>query len=376
MTYTIIMPDLGQTTSEGKILKWLKQPGDKVTKGEFLLEVETDKVTMEVEAYRSGYLRELLAGEDQVISSGTPIAIVTDTVEEAYEQPSNNSAPSPAAPPSPVTPAASPTAPAGFSAAPAAKRLASERGIDLGRVVGTGPGGLITRKDVERSTSTAEKPDSNLSPISGMAGLTAQSKQTIPHFYVTVEVNVSIAEQWRKDWTANHSEVRASVNDVFVRAASSALRDVPALNTSYRNGRLEPRSVADVLLVMATEPGLLLVPLPESGNLPWNEYLASVRGVLDNAKQSRMAKLPSQGTPLLAISNLGMHGVKEFAAIIPPQCTAVLAVGAIREKLVLADQQVRAVQVCSLTLSTDHRVADGITAAKFLERMQEHLNSL
>lgn len=374
MTYTIIMPDLGQTTSEGEILKWLKQPGDKVTKGEFLLEVETDKVTMEVEAFRSGYLREILAGEGQIISAGTPIAIVTDTVEEAYEQPIKESVPSPAVPPSPVTPSASPTLPSKFSAAPAARSLASERGIDLGKVVGTGPGGLITRKDVERST--AERTDLNLNPISGMARLTAKSKQTIPHFYVTVEVNVSIAEQWRKDWNANHSEVRASVNDVFVRAASRALRDVPALNTSYRNGRCEPRSVADVLLVVETEPGLLLVPLPESGNLPWNEYLVSVRGVLDKAKQSRVAELPSQGTPLLAISNLGMFGVKQFAAIIPPQCTVILAIGAIREELVYSTQPARVGQVCSLTLSVDHRVIDGITAAKFLERMQEHLNTL
>ena len=372
MTHTIMMPDLGQTTSEGKILRWLKKPGDKVSKGEYLMEVETDKVTMEVEAYRNGYLREILTGEGQIVSAGAPIAIFTDTPEETYEQPIKESVPPPAVPSSQVIPSAPPTLASEFSAAPSARSLASELGIDLRRVVGTGPRGLITRKDVERSR--AESSDSN--PVSEMASLTTKSKQTIPHFYTTVDVNVEMAEQWRKDWNADHSEGPASANDVFVRAASKALRDVPGLNVGYNNGQYKKKSSADVLLVVAVEAGLALVPIPDPGNLPWEEYLVSLRKILDMAREGRMAEASSRGVPLLAISNLGMHGVKQFAAIIPPACTANLAIGAIREEAVISNKRVQVGHVCSLTLSADHRVVDGITAAKFLERMQEHLNTL
>jgi pyruvate dehydrogenase E2 component (dihydrolipoamide acetyltransferase) len=150
MIHTIVMPDLGQTTAEGKILRWLKNPGQKISKGDHLLEVETDKVTMEVESYLSGYLRQMLAAEGQMVSALTPIAIVTDTLDEPLE-PVEVTTPTamPAAEPAAVaTRAAAPSLP-GLSVAPAAKALAKELGIDLASVHGTGPGGLITRKDVE-----------------------------------------------------------------------------------------------------------------------------------------------------------------------------------------------------------------------------------
>jgi pyruvate dehydrogenase E2 component (dihydrolipoamide acetyltransferase) len=151
MTPTIVMPDLGQTTAEGKILRWLKSPGEKVAKGDHLLEVETDKVIMEVESYQSGYLRQMLAGEGQMVSAMAPIALVTDTIEEplgAAEQKvtaSTSAAEPVASAPRTVVPSA-----AGLSVAPAAKALAKELGIDLALVRGTGPGGLITRRDVEK----------------------------------------------------------------------------------------------------------------------------------------------------------------------------------------------------------------------------------
>lgn len=375
MTHTIIMPDLGQTTSEGRVLKWLKSPGDKVMRGEVLLEVETDKATMEVEAYAEGYVRELLVNEGEMAAAMSPIAILTDTLGESYECPGDKV-------PSTSTRVGSsrdvpPPAPVDRTlvvAAPAARSLAKELGIDLRLITGTGPGGLITRADVERYS--AECPVAETKPTAGMAALTTKSKQTIPHFYVTVDVDVSAAVQWRRNWNLAYPDLRVSMNDVFVRAASKALRDVPRLNVSYNHGKLEQKSVADVLLVVAVESGLMLVPIASPDLFAWDEYLRAMKSCLQKIRQGRVTETSSSGIPSLAISNLGMFGVKEFAAIIPPACAAVLAIGAVREQPIVDNNQIVVGKVCSLTLSVDHRMIDGIVAANFLGRMQVHLNSL
>jgi pyruvate/2-oxoglutarate dehydrogenase complex dihydrolipoamide acyltransferase (E2) component len=161
MTHTIVMPDLGQTTTEGKILKWLKQPGEMISRGDHLIEVETDKVTMEVESYVSGYLREALAAEGELVSAMSPIALVTDTAEEPVALTgAKPSVSTPATEPVVATPRTAPPSPGGMSVAPAARALARELGLDLTLVSGTGPGGLITRKDVEAFTQRMEKPRS------------------------------------------------------------------------------------------------------------------------------------------------------------------------------------------------------------------------
>jgi pyruvate dehydrogenase E2 component (dihydrolipoamide acetyltransferase) len=277
------------------------------------------------------------------------------------------------APPAPRV--ETPPARKGTAVAPAARALAKELGIDLASITGTGPGGLITRKDVERQ-ATKPAAAAAAKPASGMAALTSKSKQTIPHFYVTVDVDASAATQWREKWNESHPDLPATVNDIFVRAAAKALRAVPRLNVSYGDGQLKPHSAADILLVVAVESGLTLVPMADPSDLSWDEYLRRIRTGLEKEKQSRAAEASTRSAPLLAISNLGMAGVKQFAAIIPPSCSAALAIGAIREEAVVRQKQIQVSQVCSLTLSADHRVIDGLTAAKFLAKMQEQLNSL
>jgi pyruvate/2-oxoglutarate dehydrogenase complex dihydrolipoamide acyltransferase (E2) component len=489
MKHTIILPDLGQTTSEAKVVRWLKKPGDKLSNGESLLEVETDKATMEVEAYVGGYLRETLVEEGEVVSAMAPIAILTDRLDESYPEALSSPSAQPATPP-PRRPEPTPakTSPAPVAAVPAARSLAKEVGIELSSVVGTGPGGLITKNDVERIV--AERPTSKLAPpasqpefkpLSAMASLTTSSKSTIPHFYVSRDVDLSAAEVWRNNWNDSHPDLKASINEVFVRAASRALLESPRLNVSYQNGKYEQRSNGDVLLVIAVDSVLKLTSFANAQALSWDEYLRRMRTTLGGVRRERMVASPAetgeehtpstpspglpgtvpvprgfsslqpsspvgareitepltpsppvrgeghppiipllQGgntggslpvpsgsakgagvgspdegeiaaknltqthpstnsknpTPLLAISNLGMFGVREFAAIIPPGCTSVLAVGAVREKVILKDKQPEVIKVCSLTLSADHRVVDGIAAAKFMERMQVHLNSL
>jgi pyruvate dehydrogenase E2 component (dihydrolipoamide acetyltransferase) len=149
------------------------------------------------------------------------------------------------------------------------------------------------------------------------------------------------------------------------------------MNLAFENGRYEQGAAANILLIMAVQPGnLALVPLADPGSLSWEEYLRAIRKTLSDAKQGLLKESSLRGGPLLAISNLGMHGVKEFTAIIPPCCTGVLAIGTIRAAAVILDGQIQIGRICSLTLSADHRVVDGITAAKFLQKMQEHLNAL
>ncbi|MEW5976233.1 MAG: dihydrolipoamide acetyltransferase family protein [Acidobacteriota bacterium] len=382
MKHVIIMPDLGQTTSEAKIVSWLKQLGDQVAMGEPLLEVETDKATMDVEAYVGGYLRRQLAAEGDVVSASHPVAILTDTPEEDFD-----------AEPKPVSAApvshdnavpkkvGGPTA-KGVAAVPAARALASQLGVELSSVTGTGAGGLITKADVERhaaSSGTSEGPaqlSSDRKALQAMASLTSTSKSTIPHFYVTIDLDMVTAERWRKDWNEAHPELKASVNDCLVRAASAALSESPRMNLRWSQGRYESGQGADVLIVVGTDEGLLLVPVtnPQGGTV--EESLTRMKSLLGAAREGRLQPLSGQTTPALAISNLGMFGVKEFSAIIPPGCTAILAAGAVREKVVARNGKIEVRTICTVTVSADHRVADGIAVAKFLERMQIHLNRL
>ena len=384
MKHTIILPDLGQTTSEAKILKWHKKPGDLVSAGEPLVEVETDKATMDVEAFVGGYVRATLVEEGQMATAKDSIAILTDTADEPFEEKTEALKETPTVGSQTVkaeTP--SPKKIGGAVAAmPAARTLAKELGVDLNQVKGTGPNGLITVKDVqgfmgrsEAKKSAAAAPPVETGALSAMAAITASSKATIPHFYVTVEVNVAAAIAWRQQWNSSHPNLQASFNDIFVRAASTALSESPQINISLKEGKYDQKSSADVVLVVATDGKLNLVPVRDPSLLTWEEYLRGMRIILDAVREG---KIIGQGglVPLLAISNLGMYRVREFAAIIPPGCTAVLAIGSVRDQVILKDGCPEVVKICSLTLSADHRVIDGIGAAKFLERIQDHLNSL
>jgi pyruvate dehydrogenase E2 component (dihydrolipoamide acetyltransferase) len=387
MKHEIIMPDLGQTAAEGKIVRWLKRPGEKVAQGDPILEVETDKVTMEVESYKAGYLRALLVNEGEMASAMAPIAILTDEPEEAYDS----------ATPAGMEPAAEtdmPLAPASASeqlisgsrtsslppleaarhpaATPAARRRARKLGMAWRSLRGSGPDGLIIRRDIENAWQKQQA----FGPASPMAAITAKSVAEIPHFYVTVDMEVTETLQWRARWNEAHPELRASWNDIFVRAASLALKDVPKLNVHYDEGRIKTNAAADVHLVVAVEAGLRLVSIPDPSRSSWEEYLQIMRRALDDIRQNRMTSSPLSTMPSLALSNLGMFGVKQFTAIIPPGCAAILAIGAVREEAIVRNRQLKMEDISTVTLSADHRMVDGITAARFLERFQMHLRAL
>jgi pyruvate dehydrogenase E2 component (dihydrolipoamide acetyltransferase) len=195
------------------------------------------------------------------------------------------------------------------------------------------------------------------------------SKRDIPHFYVTRDLEVSSAARWRDRWNQTHDNARASFNDVFVWCAARALADVPRMNLAYRDGAFEQHPTADLLLVVAREPALLLLPVADPRTLGWEEFVKRMHQRSGDAETAKLA-------PLLAISNLGMHRVKEFSAIIPPGCSSVLAIGAVREAATVRDGAITVERIATATLSADHRVIDGLAAARFLERTQFHLNSL
>jgi pyruvate dehydrogenase E2 component (dihydrolipoamide acetyltransferase) len=375
MRHVIILPDLGQTTNEATIRQFLKKPGDNVSRGESILAVSTDKVEMEVESFANGYLRHWLVEEGALTSAMSPVAIITDTADEAYAETGEEEMSTPEPPK--VESAAKAPVLSGTSgpvtAAPAARALAKERGIDLSNVQGTGPDGLITKADVlrfaegsENSSESSTSADNRA--LAAMAATTIASKRDVPHFYATVDVSMSRAATFRSQWNHQHPDLHATYNDVLVLCAARSLRDSPRLNVSYNNGNYRQHKAADVFLVVSREPAMVLAPLGNPSATPFDVFLKDIR----RATQMSAA---SQAEPLLAISNLGMFGVKQFSAIIPPGCTSALAIGTVREQPVLQNGTLENELVCSLTLSADHRVVDGVAAARFLERIQFHLNS-
>jgi pyruvate dehydrogenase E2 component (dihydrolipoamide acetyltransferase) len=350
MRLVITLPDLGQTTNEAKVLSWWKRPGEKVARGEPLLVVETDKVNMDVESFAGGYLREVLVEAGTVVAARDPIAILTDTLEEAYD-----------------SPAPSPPQQTRIAAAPAAKSLARELGVDFSSISGSGPDGLIVRKDVERAAGGRRDDESRA--IAAMAAIAAAGKRDIPHFYASLDVDMAAAETWRACWNSSHPGLDASLNDIFVRCAARSLRDAPRFNMRLEQGAYR-QGEAGILVVIAREPGLALVEAPDA-HTGWEEFLPRMRAATQKGSHAAPAM-----RPMLAISNLGMFGVKEFSAIIPPGCAAALAIGAVRDAAAVRDGQLQAGRVCTLTLSADHRIVDGVAAARFLQRMQYYLNDL
>lgn len=365
MHHTIILPDLGQTTNEARIANWLKRAGEHVKRGEPLVVVETDKVNVDVEAFETGYLRETLVAEGELAAALMPIAILTDTEDEPYSLPQESQAAAPLAT-SEVAKAPAAVIPGRPRVAPAARAKAARLGVDLSRISGTGAAGLITSKDVERAGMGAIP---SLRAMHAMAASVSESKRDIPHFYATMDMAMDHAAAWRSNRNGSSASHHVTYNDLLVRCAALALADSPRMRTRYAGGKFQQHPQADVIVIKEQDGTLLYTPLPNAAEISWEDLQQAIR-------RDGVAAPATPLFPTLAISNLGMYGVREFSAIIPPACTAILAVGAVRQEAAIADDGIRARSIASVTLSADHRVIDGITAARYLQRLQHHLNSL
>jgi len=417
MPIEILMPALSPTMTEGNLTKWLKKEGDEVHSGDVLAEIETDKATMEFEAVDDGRLGKILVPEGaQGIKVNQPIAVLLGEGEDAATIDKAPAAPTNflAVAPQPATiqpPQAQPVLPREKSgngrifASPLARRMAQQAGLDLTAISGSGPQGRIVRADIEAALSSpravpavapaqpaappqvpaASTPSPVLSKekVAALAGnppytevpLTAmrrviarrltESKQTIPHFYLTVDCEMDELMKIRAELNAKSDAYRISVNDFVIRAAALALRQVPAANASWSDDAILRWDTVDIAVAVALEDGLI-TPIVKSAH---RKGLATIaRETKDLAERARAGKLKLEefqgGT--FSISNLGMFGVREFAAVINPPHGGILAVGVGEQRPVVKNGALAIAIVMSCTLACDHRVVDGAVGAQFL----------
>jgi pyruvate dehydrogenase E2 component (dihydrolipoamide acetyltransferase) len=423
------MPKLSDTMSEGKILSWKKNEGDAVEPGEILAEIESDKANMEMEAYDAGYVRKLLIPEGGAAPVGAPIAILTEEPDEdiAEElgrlQSGVQAAPSgtpPAESPKPEpaerAPAASgsatkapPAAPEGgvrptgrVLASPLALRMAAEYGLDLSAIEGSGPRGRVVKRDIEQALAvrTGAKPPSAAPapgpvpasakaaapqtqieyedvPISNMRKIIgarlSESKATAPHFYATMEVAMDAAVEARSRLNG-FAGTAITFNDMVVKAVATALMRHPAVNASWQGDFLRYYRSADVGVAVSVPDGLI-TPVVRACHLKGLAKISEeVKTLAERAKQKKLAPEEYRGGTF-TVTNLGMLGVSEFTGIINPPEACILAVGAVRSVPVVRDGAVVPGRQMKLTLSCDHRVVDGATAALFLKDIKEILEN-
>ncbi|WP_439272786.1 pyruvate dehydrogenase complex dihydrolipoamide acetyltransferase [Pseudochrobactrum sp. HB0163] len=441
MAIKITMPALSPTMEEGKLAKWLVKEGDKVSSGDVIAEIETDKATMEVEAVDEGVVAKIVvpAGSENV-KVNSLIAILAEDGEdiaEAAQAASGNAAPAPA----PVAPAAAPKAEAASAAvapalasqpaapapkaagerlfaSPLARRIAKNAGVELAAVSGTGPHGRIIARDVEAAiasgvTSAAKPAASAAAPQAAVSGLSdeatlkmfeegsyelvphdgmrktiarrlLESKLTVPHFYLTIDCELDALLALRAQLNAAAPVVRTekgevpayklSVNDMVIKATALALRDVPEANVSWTDAGMVKHKHSDVGVAVSI-PGGLITPIVRGAE---GKALSAISNEMkDLARRARDRKLKPQeyqgGTT--SVSNLGMFGVKDFAAIINPPHATIFAVGAGEQRAVVKNGELAVATVMSVTLSTDHRAVDGALAAELASAFKNYIEN-
>ena len=407
MASRVVMPKLSDTMEEGRILRWLKQEGDPVETGQTLAEVETDKATVEMEAYTNGVLRKLVASPGETVKVGALIAVIggkdedisallatpTPTAPAPSASPAHT--PSPARP-APVAPAraAAPTSAAtpeagsrALRASPLALRMAAESGIDLGALQGSGPQGRVIKRDIEaalvrvqtaapaalRVAPAGEAQEVELTPMRRtIAKRLVQSKAPVPHFYLTVDVAAD--RLWDAYRALREENYPISFNDVIIKASASALKRHPEINASFGGDHVTYYSRVHIGLAVAIDDGLITPVIRDADTKPLAEIAAEAKELADRARSRRLQPNEYTGATF-SISNLGMMGIEEFSAIINPPEAAILAVGAVREVPVVDAGQVKIGRRMKLTLSVDHRVADGAQGARFLGTLKRMLEN-
>jgi pyruvate dehydrogenase E2 component (dihydrolipoamide acetyltransferase) len=402
MATAVLLPALSPTMKEGKITRWLKKEGDKISSGTAIAECETDKSNLEIEAYDDGVLLKILVAEGGLAPVGSPIAYIGKPGEKVEAAPAAAPvaaapapAPAAAAPkPAPILAAAPKPAPLTTAvetngrvrASPLAKAIAKDQGVDLARVAGSGPSGRIVKRDVEQAAQagplTAKgpatkafpraargaRPEPEAIPLTQMRKVIAQRlgevKPGVPHFYLTVEVEMDEAMGVKDQ--AKALETKVSVNDVIVKAAAVALRRFPRLNQQFADDRILQLQTVDVGVAVAIEEGLITPVVRDADQKGLAEISAEVKDLADRARRKALKPEEYSGGSI-TVSNLGMFGIDSFVAIINPPHAAILAVGAVAPKAVVRDGQIVMRQMMSVTLSGDHRVIDGAVGAQYLQ---------
>ncbi len=410
MAELITMPKLGFDMAEGTLVEWVKKVGDAVAEGEVIAIIETDKANVEVTSFKAGTLRQVLVEAGTVVPIGRPIAVIgsadeaidlaTLGVKQAAPPAKKEEKVAPTAP-APVAPAVARAGP--VIASPVARRMADELGIDLGQVQGSGPEGRIVKRDIEeylkmREQAPAKAPplpiltpsypptaeEYHVQPLTPMrqtiARRTTESKQQVPHFYITMEVDMEAALALRQQLNAllspggdlRSEEASISVNDLLTKAAAVALKQFPNVNASFAGSEVRVHDQINIGIAVAREVGLVTTVLRDADKKPLAQIAHESRELIARAREGRM-KAEEMVGGTLTISNLGMFGVEHFIAIISPPQAAVLAIGAIQQVPVVKNGQLAAGTRLKATISADHRVTDGAEAARFMQAFKAAL---
>jgi pyruvate dehydrogenase E2 component (dihydrolipoamide acetyltransferase) len=416
------MPKLSPTMEEGQISRWLKKEGDKVSMGEPLAEIDTDKATMEMQALANGVLRKIIVGEGQAAPLGQLIAIIGEPNEDIASLISEAPAAAPAPKQEPSKqeekPAPQPQAKAAAaSAAPAlrpvdngqpktdsgrmivsplAARMAAEAGIDLRSLQGSGPGGRIIKRDIEaaisqpkpepgypRPVGVGEIPQIGASayrdePATEIRKVIARRLVTslgpVPHFFLTTEIEMDRAAEMRRGINALDPDLKISINDVIIKVAAAALVQHPQVNASFQEKFVRYYERADIGVAVAIEDGLITPVVRAADQKSLSQIAVEVRELAERARTRKLKPEEYTGATF-SISNLGMFGIDEFTAVINPPEGGILAVGAMSPKPVVRDNEIVVRQMMRVTMSCDHRVIDGATGAKFLQTFKKILEN-
>ena len=386
MMRKVMMPKLGETMEEGEIIKWLKKEGDKIKEGESLLEIATDKANMEVEAVASGFLRKIVASEGEVIPVTQTIAFIADSMDEEISEEEGKASKKEGEKEeeeeiSPQVTEKAVTKP--VKASPLAKKLAKEHSVDLSSIEGTGPAGRIVKEDILRVLEQGEaqageaviKEEISLSRSEKVQMQhMAKSKKEVPHVYLKMEVDFSEAMKMRDDLLGEFEKekIHLSYTDLLIKSCARALDKLPRMNSTFEEGRLMVHSDVGVGLAVAREGGLI-VPVIKKANKKDLFQIARDRiELIDKAKGDKLSLGELEGAAF-TLSNLGMVGIKEFAAIINIPQVSILAVGEIKKRAVIQEEKVVIRPMMEMTLSCDHRVIDGYLGARFLQEIKKGL---
>jgi len=421
MPIDVYMTQLSPTMTEGKIVRWLKKEGEELASGEVLVEVETDKATMEMEVVDEGILHKILQPEGSVVTVGTPIAVIAEEDEkiaEDYMPEGLGDAPADAAPaasetlatslPETAPPAAAPSVPAPaatagrIKASPLARRLAKQKGLNLAAISGTGQNGRITKADVEKAVrrgislggATSATTPLPVRPLpagplpyhqdefeavensmmrKAISRRLSESKQTVPHFYLTLDVAMDRLMDLRAQLNeAANGAFKLSVNDFVIKAVSKALVDVPAANASWTDAHTLMHKHTHISVAVAIDGGLITPVIRFAEQKGIVDISAEVKELAGRAREGALKPEEYTGGTF-SISNLGMFGIKQFAAIVNPPEGAILAVGGSEDRAVVENGQLTVKKMMTLTLSCDHRVVDGAVGAEFLVALKKHI---
>ena len=403
MPTTVLMPQMGYDMREGAVVKWRKQEGQEVGRGEVLAEIETDKAVVEMEALVAGTILKVVVPEGKTVPVGSTIAFIGKPGEAIPDVSSEESSPEPESQQSPTkaeqakpssivskTEPATPKSKGQVRASPVARRIAKEKGIDLALVNGTGPGGRIVEKDLLNYESQQEKPavvsegvgsteqmEKKTVELTRMrqaiARITFESKQQAPHFYVSVDVDMSRAMSLRKQINEDlKNELRVSVNDLIIKATTKALDNFPNFNASFNQNQLEVYPYVNMGIAIALKEGLIVPAIPNCQNKSLVEIAKASSELGARAREGKLSTEEYTGGTF-SVSNLGMFNVDSFAAIIFPPNAAVLAVGSVKAQPVVKEGEIQIADVMNATISVDHRVADGAEAAQFITEIKRYL---